>query len=478
MNFDKYSLYQNINFSSNVFRDLKQKLLIDFCNTWKHLPEQGSIEWSNARQMSVAIGGSDMGSVMGLNKYTKYKDWIASKVGLTKFNGNIYTRWGKLFEHISTRTTEMMLKMDSSIFETGSIPCYARKGIKYSPDGLGIVKLKCSGAINDKVLNTEEYLYVLFEFKSPFSTIPDGHIPPHYVPQALTGMCSLPHIDVALFINNLYRKCGLSDFNYSPKYDDSFHKTDKSRNFKAVNPIAMGVIYFYQTPNQKTRFNEYHGYIDRNDIDNNDNNNDNNDNNNDDDDNNNDDDNNDDDDDIGDAMDEMDIAPVYKNQDLPEQIRYIKSPIDFGCANYYVIASLLCLVEKKFISVYYDEPYIIPNELSQISFLVAQSLTDDNKNIDQINEEIKNIQKINQSQMFMKASDKFIGFLPWKLLKSDIIPQIKDPQFLEDRKADIDKALDIIQKITDNADITTRQQRYNELFSCDMQNDSDLYSFD
>ena len=75
---------------------------------------------------------------------------------------------------------------------------------RYSPDGIGIVKAKC-------VDGTYEYFIVLFEFKAPSGSLPEGKIPEQYIPQVQTGLLSIPICDFAIFVNNCYRKCSLAD---------------------------------------------------------------------------------------------------------------------------------------------------------------------------------------------------------------------------------------------------------------------------
>ena len=223
--------------------------LDEFIAKYAHLPEQGSIEWLNGRKLS--FGGSEVASLIGEGyektkkataKNTEYqlKKLISGKVGLNEFKGNLYTRWGNLFEHSTERFTELMFK--TKLKFTGSLPGRF-VGQNYSPDGLGVVKMMIDGL--------EKYVIVLFEFKSPFSKIPIGTIPRHYIPQVKTGMISIDIADIAIFINNTYRKCSVCQFDLTPSYNTGFHKLARARTptelkvlSEVKTPIAMGFIYF------------------------------------------------------------------------------------------------------------------------------------------------------------------------------------------------------------------------------------------
>src|SRR5574343_1571806 len=134
-------IYEQIDFASEAFYTYKHDKLVKFIDKYKDLPNQGSHEWIKGRMNT--IGGSEMGTLLGVNKYSTLKTWVASKVGLTTFGGNMYTRWGKMFEPITNTLVKLFLGINN-IYEAGSIPSYSMNGVKYSPDGLAVVKLLCS----------------------------------------------------------------------------------------------------------------------------------------------------------------------------------------------------------------------------------------------------------------------------------------------------------------------------------------------
>lgn len=437
-----------LDLGSEAVYEYKHAKLLEFINKYKNLPHQGSEEWIQGRLNT--IGGSEMGTLLGMNKYSTLKGWIAGKIGLTHFNGNLYTKWGKLFEPITTELIKKFLHI-KEIYETGSIPSHMMDGVKYSPDGLAIVKLLCDYGSG---ISRWEYLSVLFEFKSPFSTIPDGHIPPQYISQPLTGMCSIPNIDIALFVNNLYRKCSLKQFQFNNEYDTQTHSQDEKKGYKPGNPIAMGIIYFCRTKNSKYD-DKFADLFDDHEI-------------------------------IDELLSEQseqsseqseqsehskDDTPVEydqeslflnsKNIDI-SKIKYLyvanNDPIDYGKSNMYSFMEILRMIEENEVSIHYKS-LVIQSELSQISFLRAQGLSVLNQNI---TKEINTLKNIPLESEFGKV----IGLLPWKLFKCDIIPQQKDPQFLYNNKETINNALQILKKINDgNPTPEEKIQRYNTIFN-------------
>jgi S-adenosylmethionine/arginine decarboxylase-like enzyme len=225
---------------AHILKDMLKALIDEN----KHLPEQGTDEWLMSRKLT--FGGSEMSQLLECNPYGGVKDLMASKIGLLPFSGNLYTRWGNMFEACTEDFTSIIF--DTKLYFTGSLPGKI-KNQAYSPDGLSVVKLICETSKGDK----ERYFIVLFEFKAPFSTIPCGEMVKHYMPQVQTGLATIDIADCAIFVNNMYRRTRLKDFKYNATYDTKFHTGDfvKSRKkkekaaLKAMDlPVAMGLIYF------------------------------------------------------------------------------------------------------------------------------------------------------------------------------------------------------------------------------------------
>lgn len=182
----------------------KKKILTDFITKFKELPAQRSKQWLDDRKLS--IGGSEMGTIAGYNPYKNLRGLIEGHLGLTTFNGNVNTYWGTILEDQVTVILEK--KWNSKIYETGSLP-----GIiptqKYSPDGL--------------VYLDEVDKIVLIEIKSAARRIADGKIPRMYKPQIYTGLDTIPIADMGMFVDALFRRCSIADFDFTPKYDTVIH---------------------------------------------------------------------------------------------------------------------------------------------------------------------------------------------------------------------------------------------------------------
>ncbi len=168
--------------------------------------KQRSPEWYEKRSRS--FGGSELAALMGQNQYKKAHALIIEKVRGSNFTGSIATRWGVLFENVTKIWTEKVLRMEEAIEEMPSVNGFT-EGQHFSPDGLGIVRLK-------NIDNEKEWYIVLFEFKAPFSTIPDGYVPKQYVPQLQAGLHSINVAHLAIFVNNMYRLCTLATLDFTP----------------------------------------------------------------------------------------------------------------------------------------------------------------------------------------------------------------------------------------------------------------------
>jgi len=121
----------------NKMKSIKKRTLIEFLELNKHLPEQGSIEWLKSR--SETIGGSEISTILNINKYQSVKQLILQKTGLSIFKKAPPLWFGNIFEYILQQYVEKLY--DTKIYETGSIPYKKSKLIKYSPDGLAVIKI-------------------------------------------------------------------------------------------------------------------------------------------------------------------------------------------------------------------------------------------------------------------------------------------------------------------------------------------------
>ena len=115
---------------------IKKRALNEFLEQNKYLPIQGSEEWLKSR--TETIGGSEISTILNINKYQTIKQLIEQKTGISTFKKAAPLWFGNLFEYILQQYTEILF--NTKIYETGSIPYKKSKLIKYSPDGLAIIK--------------------------------------------------------------------------------------------------------------------------------------------------------------------------------------------------------------------------------------------------------------------------------------------------------------------------------------------------
>lgn len=384
-------------------------------------PLQKSKEWYLIKQKT--IGGSEVATILGINPFKSAKALIAEKAGVGgfEFNGNINTRWGNLFEILTKRWTELVLCMKEDIIETGSIEGVIERQ-RYSPDGLGVVKLMTENNIYD-------YFIVLFEFKSPLRSIPDGKIPKYYIPQIQTGMLTIPLVETSIFVNNCYRKCALKDIGFSNVYDKLFHDGDikKIRKRDTINVLGCGIIGFYQSREDYNNIVKLLGYNEDNsdselDFDEN----------------------------FNQALDCNTNIVDTSSIDIDLLFNSYQEPIDYGQVSSNVWDRVLLLWEnKKIHAVYYP---IIPNipYLSNLPFLSTHRKA---TNILGFEGNPKKAIKLHYNCFMDKCEEEDlipVGYLPWKLIKSDILCEDRDENWKNIIEAPIKDALSKIDKILES----------------------------
>ncbi len=209
-------------YNDNEVFVVKKHVLDNFIEDNKFLPKQGSPEWLENRQYT--IGGSEIATIEGLNPYQSIKDLVKTKLNISPFKGNVATQWGKLFEEVVRLFLEMLF--ECTIYETGSIDgCIPHTS--FSPDGLAVTlsniiyDLIELGWIKDHVI-PDDATTILFEIKSPYSRKPDGTIPKHYSSQPKAGLCHLPFVDIAYFVDAMMRKCSYEQL-YNNEHDYAYH---------------------------------------------------------------------------------------------------------------------------------------------------------------------------------------------------------------------------------------------------------------
>jgi len=260
----------------------KQKIIDDIIEKNKHAPPQGSKEWIADRKFT--IGGSVMSTIIDKDipnnkSYGTIRNLAEQKIELVEFKTMPAMRWGNLCEPISRMYTEHVL--DTTISETGAVAGRITNH-KYSPDGMGVVSMKKLERLmnsrssdsesdehdeqsdsesdafdscfseSDSVSDTsdthwkrypeiDEYDCVLFEYKNPFSRIPDGKIMTGYQIQMQTGMYTIPEMSMGLFVDSVVRRCSLEDLNGGNAYNTTYHKPGYIND-----PLCWGFIGVYE----------------------------------------------------------------------------------------------------------------------------------------------------------------------------------------------------------------------------------------
>jgi putative phage-type endonuclease len=352
---------------------------------------QRSPEWHEARRNT--IGGSEMSTILGINPFNKLKNFISEKIGMTRFNGSTPTRWGTIFESVTNLWMEKILK--TSVKEMGGIHCAQITRLRYSPDGLAVI-----------TLGGKMYI-ILLEYKAPFSSFPNGKIPAHYMAQVQTGMLCIPIVHMTIFVNNVYRRCPLSDLNFHSVYDRCFHPSDfkkRKYGFTQYTPLAAGMIFFYQTAETYNELLIHTGHTDK----------------------------------LTETKSTFnDYTPVDFNLLTREEIT------DFGAVDANILERALYLYDSGKLRAEY---YVAYNEEE-----IAKHLFVSKHHIDIHGDHITDESNFTQIEKFVeRCTDKCIpvGYLPWKLFESDIIEIQRDPLWLKKIEEPVHTALKLLDQIT------------------------------
>lgn len=219
----------------------RKQAISDWLEKHKHLPEQGSEEWLLARKNT--IGGSQIATVLGVNKYENVQALVKEKTGVSPFKKAAPLWFGSIMERCVEQYVG--IRYDAETFETGSLPS-KWKHISYSPDGLCVVHRKLLGITDEEYAHIKEnsvfqthgdYVVVLMEFKSPYRRIPlKDKIPEYYLPQPLLGMDVIEIAEMAIFIECVFRFCGLEQLK-----DSSYSRYHYDKN-RYTDHIAFGII--------------------------------------------------------------------------------------------------------------------------------------------------------------------------------------------------------------------------------------------
>ncbi|MEM3062020.1 MAG: hypothetical protein QW303_00550 [Nitrososphaerota archaeon] len=231
-------VYRSLDIKKLIDKYPKEKKFLIYVRFYSYLPSPGTPAWLNTRSL---IGGSEMSIVLGINPFQNPDELIRRKKN-NSFYGNIYTRWGNIFEYLLFQVVAYLCRIsDKKLIELGSIPGlkYQNQIIQsYTPDRIGIID---GDNLNILLGGTRKGMQIiLFEGKCPIRRIPNGRIPSYYEPQILTGGCTIPIIDECIFVDGAFRWCSLEDLNFNNNYKQNFHG-----NVYFSKPLALGFIGFY-----------------------------------------------------------------------------------------------------------------------------------------------------------------------------------------------------------------------------------------
>ena len=164
------------------------------------------------------IGGSEIASFLDKSFFKSKKDLLYSKLTKQIPQFSIETLWGQTFEKVALNITELYFYTNILNFTTISNNDY--KYLRYSPDGIGIIRT---------VDGTESI--VLFEIKCPYSRIIKPlTIPNYYLPQIQMGLQIIPIIDYGIFGEFVFKKVSIDDFHTINKYN-TYNDRNKTNTF-------------------------------------------------------------------------------------------------------------------------------------------------------------------------------------------------------------------------------------------------------
>ena len=201
------------NLENNISQNSKQ---IEILKKVKQ-PEQRTPEWYIFRKNRLTA--SDLGTVMGINPYSKRNILIAKKCGFEEpFYKSSAIKHGVKFEDVAVSIYEK--RNNVKIYEYGCIPHPTIKHFGASPDG-----------ICDPLSKNKEYIGRMLEIKCPKSRVINEYIPDYYElqVQGQLEVCNLEYCD--------YLECAISEYDNEQEFiDDCGEGLDvtKKNNEKGV----------------------------------------------------------------------------------------------------------------------------------------------------------------------------------------------------------------------------------------------------
>jgi hypothetical protein len=221
-------------------------LVVAFVETYTGM-KQRDASWHAA--MGVTVGGSELAALMGLNPYSTFYDVVHSKLatldgGSDWDGGSEACWWGVLFEDVIGAYTALDV---GGAVRGDEICIQVVSGHRNSPDGYvvawlyrcfdGRLRLWTTDMAATAAAPRLVKVILLLEFKCPLTRKPKGNIPPQYQPQVWSGLAVSPIAHKGLFVDAVFRKCGLLDLGDTPDYDTAYHGRDGGA---WEHPVAWG----------------------------------------------------------------------------------------------------------------------------------------------------------------------------------------------------------------------------------------------
>jgi len=230
-----------------------EALVDDFVGFYKNMRQRDAGWYAS---MGVTVGGSELAAVMGMNPYSTFYDVVLSKIatlggGSSWDGGSEACWWGVLFEDVIAA----YVATDLGGTVKGDEICIREfAGHRNSPDGFIVANFYrgADGALHlwttDKSPDIPTLQKILLlEFKCPISRKPAMAVPKHYMPQLWSGLMVAPVAHQGLFVDAVFRKCGLLDLGDTSDYDTDYHPRDRSPAGGALweLPVAWGLVGVY-----------------------------------------------------------------------------------------------------------------------------------------------------------------------------------------------------------------------------------------
>ena len=405
-------------------RNMSSKIdkLNKFVNRHSGLAPQGSKQWLQERRST--FGGSELCNIIG----SGCRSVIAEKIGLKSgFSGNLYTDFGSLYETLAQVYIEKLLRCE--VKEMGSCPTII-KGLKISPDGLLVTKhRRVMRIINNDTSDIEwgfdddDDVIILIEIKNPYNRHPDGKVPRSYQYQIQGGVHGFEIVDYAIYLDCVTRRCALNQLHMNPlpgSLQFVTHKEDDN-DFLDIPP-ARGIIGIYDT---------FHNY------------------------------------DYGQI--------IYVLKTPLGHIRFcIDDEVDVGALNDNDVKKFYRIVNKMTVGSYIEDNIFGRsrrlgrfttkdkiNEMNAISRYGEDCVLSDKKlfklvydqcfyGLDPSPQRIQN--GVKKLRNYAREQDyKFIGYIPWKYCKVDIVGVPPDAEFVEKSIPIIESKAERLQKINESS---------------------------